>query len=594
MAGKPPKVIGQGTYGCVHRPSLKCKKRPNQSYKNKTSKILPKREARIEFSEYEMIKKIDPASEFYLGVPDRCEPNERSKNNQAAFAQCSLSYEQQEVMEDLELFIMSDGGNSLKKYVEEMVNWGKATASTLKKCELFLIDALRLFHGVMVFGENELVHYDIKPDNIVYNEKTKRVNFIDFGTTTTHKKLLYIGKGSISDRNMWFNYPFEKEYFNRSVFYDIGGKNAKGAFDAKMKQISTAGTHDALHTSVFFTNIIDKRCDAAEFVEKTNSWLKEFEKFYTIDMNNPNMTYDTFAKIYVDTVDSYGLAFSLLHWLSIGRHYLKFGGAKHIIVNTLLENLLKRMATPFVSQRLGIVDAIFEFEAILNNSGILRKHHKTIIDHKIVDEGVPVPRKERPVKIKFKRNDKEAARLGEQQPPVLEEKYDNKDIIYWLKHHTGRKWVLYTGMRDNMDSDDIRTFPYYTVSRLLIEKYKSEGVLESEIAFMVVKQSNNLQDQYMKNVEKIDREEQIYKKYRERLAALKDAKKARIEETKNRKRIQKEENAEKKREEREAARSRKANEKLAKKNAEGAEKRKRCPNGTRRNKKTGECEKYSI
>ena len=31
-------VIGEGTYGCVHKPSLKCKNKPGLDYKNKVSK----------------------------------------------------------------------------------------------------------------------------------------------------------------------------------------------------------------------------------------------------------------------------------------------------------------------------------------------------------------------------------------------------------------------------------------------------------------------------------------------------------------------------------------------------------------------------
>ena len=33
-----PEVIGEGSYGCVHRPSLECN-RENINYKNKVSKI---------------------------------------------------------------------------------------------------------------------------------------------------------------------------------------------------------------------------------------------------------------------------------------------------------------------------------------------------------------------------------------------------------------------------------------------------------------------------------------------------------------------------------------------------------------------------
>ena len=47
-------VIGEGTYGCVHKPSLKCKKK-RINYDNKISKVMKTKEANIELKEYKNI-----------------------------------------------------------------------------------------------------------------------------------------------------------------------------------------------------------------------------------------------------------------------------------------------------------------------------------------------------------------------------------------------------------------------------------------------------------------------------------------------------------------------------------------------------------
>jgi hypothetical protein len=68
-----PKIIGKGSFGCVHKPSLKCKTR-KVNYKNKISKYMLKRHANTEMVEYNMIKKADPKKYIYLGKPIECIP----------------------------------------------------------------------------------------------------------------------------------------------------------------------------------------------------------------------------------------------------------------------------------------------------------------------------------------------------------------------------------------------------------------------------------------------------------------------------------------------------------------------------------------
>lgn len=62
------KVIGEGAYGCVHKPSLKCSKtKESIKYKNKISKILSKDDAKEEMNEYNIIADIDKKKGFFFG-----------------------------------------------------------------------------------------------------------------------------------------------------------------------------------------------------------------------------------------------------------------------------------------------------------------------------------------------------------------------------------------------------------------------------------------------------------------------------------------------------------------------------------------------
>ena len=55
---KEPEVIGEGTYGCVTKPSLVCKG-SKRNYSHKVSKIMIKKYAKKEHNDMKQITKID-------------------------------------------------------------------------------------------------------------------------------------------------------------------------------------------------------------------------------------------------------------------------------------------------------------------------------------------------------------------------------------------------------------------------------------------------------------------------------------------------------------------------------------------------------
>ena len=64
-------IVGEGSYGCVHKPSIHCKIPPSPSfdYKKYVSKIMKNKNAQEELSEFVIIKKLDPKDEYHLGQP---------------------------------------------------------------------------------------------------------------------------------------------------------------------------------------------------------------------------------------------------------------------------------------------------------------------------------------------------------------------------------------------------------------------------------------------------------------------------------------------------------------------------------------------
>ena len=61
-----PKKVGEGSYGCVHNPPLKCKNKPYNSDTNKVSKILTRKNANSELKEFKLIQEADKKEDFHL------------------------------------------------------------------------------------------------------------------------------------------------------------------------------------------------------------------------------------------------------------------------------------------------------------------------------------------------------------------------------------------------------------------------------------------------------------------------------------------------------------------------------------------------
>ena len=112
------KVIGEGSYGCVHKPSIHCKTppRPGFNYTNYVSKIMTTKNAKKELAEFLIIKNIDPTNEYHLGSPILCHPNIDNKKVTTAIDKCKyIKSNNIETNEDkYSLLLLKYGGPDLK------------------------------------------------------------------------------------------------------------------------------------------------------------------------------------------------------------------------------------------------------------------------------------------------------------------------------------------------------------------------------------------------------------------------------------------------------------------------------------------------
>jgi serine/threonine protein kinase len=132
----------------------------------------------------------------------------------------------------LMMIIYEDGGVSLDDYLDALLKSGEKYEPT--SIEKFLNSLKNLFEGLQAFRLNRIMHGDIRPENIVYNEKSGVAKFIDFGSATSETKLLHATQNSnsrfdlIIQAEIRHNSPYAATLADiQNLFRTIDGREAR-------------------------------------------------------------------------------------------------------------------------------------------------------------------------------------------------------------------------------------------------------------------------------------------------------------------------------------------------------------------------------
>lgn len=390
MSDDIPKVTGEGTYGCVHYPPLYCKNSKKRDLDN-ISKIMTTYDAKKEMKEYVLIENIDRAKQFYLGKPTKCKVG-YVESNVEAIEKCKMGDDVLDNYDNYSLLIMKNGGENLKQFAEKMHNMAKNDHNQ-RKMENFWIECHRLFKGVYEFLENDIIHHDLKPQNIVFNEENFRLNFIDFGLMQKKSKIRSTlnYKGEYWLTNFHWSYPLEIGFLNKSYYRLLLGKNqqerkrmiyeilkieqdpklfqelmAKRSYKAKLAKAHSVFLNQCFPNSIRKFN--NKHIGDISYLDMDYSFLVEE---FVEGIVNINLKYKDFMEKSLSTVDIYGLGISMLHVLDQTYGFIDKKFASE------LGDLFYLMVHPNVSIRPLPKQALSMFEVCLKKH-VLGKYKKEI------------------------------------------------------------------------------------------------------------------------------------------------------------------------------------------------------------------------
>jgi len=376
------KVIGEGTYGCVHDPSLHCETSPsaNFNYDTYVSKLMKTEYAKKELEEFLVIGKIDPTNEYHLGNPIMCKPEINAKVKKE-ISECT-NIQATDVIahtNKYSLLIMKSGGFDLKQFcVKEMQNYFEHDRD---KLDLFLLEILQLFKGLKFFKDNGLIHYDLKPQNILFDTKTGKLKFIDFGLMREKTKVI---ESSINNSNglgsFHWSYPFDAGFMNEQYYTKY--KNMNKTERKKLKNEIINLIEKGTGPNTYNLKIRHPRAFDTLFLYVTDMKpTKEIrEMFVDYFFNGFDKLIDTEEYVemldkIVDSIDVFGLGFSLQFIMNCLQ--------SHDIISEkdykILFSFFSKMCDPDPSRRVIDLDILInDYKNVLLKIGVLSSLNKDL------------------------------------------------------------------------------------------------------------------------------------------------------------------------------------------------------------------------
>jgi serine/threonine protein kinase len=371
---KQPDVIGEGTFGCAHKPSLKCREKTRQNI-NEISKLMTTVNAIKELNEFALIDSADKGERFYLGKPSECKPARIFSNTQS-IRKCPSGRFNPEKINDYSLLVMKYGGQDLAIFGEEVRTWTK-TKENVDAIELFWLECIRLFYGLKVLHDNDVLHHDLKQQNIVYDRATNRVNFIDFGFMEKKTTRISDAKRSASwlgNKHHW-SFPLEAVYWNKDDYMMAATSRGKTKKAYREFAKSVADNCGYFFTSTF--RFGESKAQQDEAIKRVTS-----EAFANVLAFEPtDEAYNRFIDKSIDSVDTYGLGIALMFVLQ---------RSKHLLSRDFLMKLGNLFAPDMFNRNIFLRSTpeqlLAKYEDALTTSGLLEKHNKHIENHLIANK----------------------------------------------------------------------------------------------------------------------------------------------------------------------------------------------------------------
>jgi serine/threonine protein kinase len=263
------KLLGQGTYGCVFYPSLKCsstsKDVNDKKLESGVSKVFKKESHMVEeLVETQKIKTMDRKGKFTNKVLGSCGVSSSSIDKNE-IERCRIS---KKGLSNRNLYqiVYEHKGVDLNHFI-------KTTPYAIEETFHYIHNLLK---GIKILIDNKYIHLDLKPDNILITDTNKAL-LIDFGLGRLFKNLYDMKESDflLSYDYTWYAPEF-KVYYN---LMDEDGMSTDSSFlKTLIKQTSKnyddEELFDRYSVKTELKSFVSKLGKDRQDIEKSDSALK--------------------------------------------------------------------------------------------------------------------------------------------------------------------------------------------------------------------------------------------------------------------------------------------------------------------------------
>ena len=210
------KLIGVGSDTCVFRPNIPCRNKKTTINDNTISKVFLRKpkELNKEIKMNKLVSSIKGSNKWSITLYNKCntESYEKIREYEPDIDKCLEDNEYEKLENDIMLY-GDYGGISMKTRFEEIFY----NNNDINNFKTFIKECSSLFTGLYSLHKHKIIHYDIKPGNITYDNGNFK--YIDFGLSAKFTDKKIIEKRSLSEfgtERLYIYYPYDLLYMYSS------------------------------------------------------------------------------------------------------------------------------------------------------------------------------------------------------------------------------------------------------------------------------------------------------------------------------------------------------------------------------------------
>lgn len=193
------KLLAQGGFGCLYYPGIKCSGASSKSLKRATKLQRNDKSSNNEFYISSIIKTIPNYKYFFSPILDSC-PVSIAKVKKSLLDKCDV-YKKNKDDNDIQYILMS------LEYIKNISFQNIVSKSSSRDIiKIILENFEHLLRAISLLLEKNIVHYDLKLENILFEKETKTPIIIDFGISI---KIDEINMENLSE----YFYVFSPDYY---------------------------------------------------------------------------------------------------------------------------------------------------------------------------------------------------------------------------------------------------------------------------------------------------------------------------------------------------------------------------------------------